>query len=394
MIMLCDISNVFLFSAIKSLKKNSQFKTKNKKKRITKCFKFFYLNLHIIILKIKTMKHYFKSQKIVPFYFLIILIFALSGCSKKEQIKIGFLYTSDVTARFVMESAHFKEHAESLGANVIVDHADNNAAIQYEKAIEMMENGVELLALIAVNINTAENIVKEAKARNIPVLAYNRLISNCELDVYISGDNDQLGEDIAGFAINKKPEGNYIILNGDKFDRNAVELMASLEETLEPHIKANRINILYKTYIEAWNGDHAAYELDQVLAATPATIDAVISAYDGMSIPCIEVLEKYGLAGDVIVTGQDAEIESCRKIIEGTQHMTMYHPLKEIAYKAAEVAMDIVNGNDLEDKYDLSYSNNGLMEVPTVKIKSIVVTKNNIDEVLIESGFYERSQIY
>ncbi|MFW5753437.1 MAG: substrate-binding domain-containing protein [Marinilabiliaceae bacterium] len=307
---------------------------------------------------------------------------------------MGFLYSSDVTIRFNKESQFFKERAEELGAEVTVDHASDNAALQYEKAIEMMEEGIDFLTLIAVNVNTAENIVKEANARDIPVMAYNRLISNCDLDVYISGDNEHLGNEMAGYAVDNKPEGNYVILNGDRFDRNAVELMESIDETLDPHIESGDINVLYRTYIENWSPEHAGYEMEQLMAANPEPVDAVIACFDGMGVAAIEVLEKYDLAGDAIVTGQDANIESCQKIVEGTQHITMYHPLEKIASTAAEVAVDIVNGEDIEEKYDVAYANNDFKDVPTVQIKSIPVTKENIDEVLIESGFYERSEIY
>lgn len=336
-----------------------------------------------------------KKNFILPFCVIIfLLMIALSGCGKKDKIKIGFLYNSEVTFRFFLEGNFFKEHAEALGAQVIVDHANDNDALQYDKAIEMMDQDIDLLVLVAVNINTAENIVKEAKAQNIPVMAYNRLISNCDLDIYISGNNDQLGKDLIGYVIKQKPKGNYIILNGDRFDRNAVELMTSIDKTLKPHIESGNINVLYKTYIENWNPEHAAFELDQILSVYPQSVDAVISCFDGMSVSCVDVLKKYGLDGKVIVTGQDAQIESCRKIVEGTQHLTLYHPLKDIAYKAAEVAIDIVNGVKLEKKYNITYVNNGFEDVPTVQINSIPVTKENIDEVLIESGFYKREEIY
>ncbi|SFE95840.1 substrate-binding domain-containing protein [Thermophagus xiamenensis] len=336
-----------------------------------------------------------KKNLFLPFGVIIsLLMITLSGCGKKDKIKIGFLYNSEVTFRFFLEGNFFKEHAEALGAQVILDHANNNDALQYDKAIEMMDQDIDLLVLVAVNINTAENIVKEAKAQNIPVMAYNRLISNCDLDIYISGNNDQLGKDLIGYVIKQKPKGNYIILNGDRFDRNAVELMTSIDKTLKPHIESGNINVLYKTYIENWNPEHAAFELDQILSVYPQSVDAVISCFDGMSVSCVDVLKKYGLDGKVIVTGQDAQIESCRRIVEGTQHLTLYHPLKDIAYKAAEVAIDIVNGVKLEKKYNITYVNNGFEDVPTVQINSIPVTKENIDEVLIESGFYKREEIY
>ncbi len=335
-----------------------------------------------------------KITAIFSISLFLILLIGLSGCKNQEQKKIGFLYSSNITIRFNKESSFFKERAEELGAEVIVDHANDNDALQYQKAIEMMDEGIDMLVIIAVNINTAENIVKEAKARDIPVMAYNRLIANADQDIYISGNNEQLGKDMAGYAISQRPEGNYIILNGDRFDRNAVELMASLEKTLQPHIDADKINILYKTYIENWNPDHAGYELDQFIRANPEPIDAIISCFDGMSVACIEVLEKYDLDGKVIVTGQDAQVESCRRIVEGTQHMTMYHPLQDIAFTAAEVAMDILNNENLEKKYDITYANNGLKDIPTIQISSIPVTRENIDEVLIESGFYTREEIY
>ena len=335
-----------------------------------------------------------KKSRIISASLFLILITALSGCGNGDEIKMSFLYSSDVTIRFNKESNFFEEKAEELGADVIVDHAEDNAALQYEKAIEMMEKDIDLLALIAVNVNTAENIVKEAKARDIKVMAYNRLISNCDLDAFISGDNDQLGNEMAGYVLEHQPQGNYVILNGDKFDRNAVELMASIDETLEPHIESGDVNILYKTYIQNWSPQHAGYELNQLMAANPKQLDAVIACFDGMGVAAIEVLEKYGRAGDVIVTGQDADMESCRKIVEGTQHITMYHPLEKIASRAAELAIDIAKGEDIEDKYDISYVSNGFKDVPTLKIPSIPVTKDNIDEVLIESGFYDRSEIY
>ncbi|WP_010664299.1 substrate-binding domain-containing protein [Marinilabilia salmonicolor] len=331
---------------------------------------------------------------ILSFTLLVVLFTALPSCKKSEGKKIGFLYSSNVTIRFNKESQFFKERAKELGVNVVIDHAGDNDAVQYEKAIQMMEDGIDLLTLIAVNINTAENIVKEAKARDIPVIAYNRLIANSDLDVYISGNNDELGKDMVGYALKQKPSGNYVILNGDRFDKNAVELMESIDETLQPHIDAGKINILYKTFIESWNPVNAAHELEQLMKANPEPIDAIVSCFDGMSVGCIEVLEKYDLAGKVIITGQDAQLESCRRIVEGTQHMTMYHPLKQIAYKAADVAVDILNGEKLDKTHEITYSNNGFKDVPTVQISSIPVTKENIDKVLIESGFYKREEIY
>ncbi|NLX73443.1 MAG: sugar ABC transporter substrate-binding protein, partial [Bacteroidales bacterium] len=97
--------------------------------------------------------------------------------------------------------------------------------------------------------------------------------------------------------------------------------------------------------------------------------------------------------GKVIITGQDAQIESVRDIAAGKQHITMYHPFKEIGYTAAEVAIALIKGERLDD-FNVVYTDNGLKEVPTVQINSIPVTRDNLDLVLIEGGVYTRDEVY
>jgi D-xylose transport system substrate-binding protein len=329
----------------------------------------------------------------VPFVIIILTGFSFTGCSKSSGTKIGFLYSSDITYRFVLESNYFAERARELGVEVIIDHAGNNAPLQYQKALEMMDKGIDLLVLIYINANTADAIVRDVKAAGIPVMAYNRLIPGSDLDMYIAGNNKSLGESMAGYALRHAPRGNYMLFGGDKFDRNAVELLASIENVLGPSIKSGDINILYRTYTENWDGKNAAYELKQFLANSGEQPDVIMSSFDGMSHAIIQVLEEYGLAGKVILTGQDAEMVSVRDIANGKQHITLYHPWKEIAYTAADVAVEMIRGKNLS-KFNIVYTDNGFKPVPTVQINSIPVTRENLDKVLIETGVYKREDIY
>ena len=323
----------------------------------------------------------------------IALSMVFSGCSTKEDIKIGFLYSSDITYRFVVESNYFAERAAQLGAEVIIDHADNNAALQYEKAVEMKEQGVDMLVLIYINEITANAIVRDYKAEGIPVMAYNRLIPNSDIDMYIAGNNRSLGENMAGYVLNRVPRGNYMLFGGDKFDRNAIELQAAIDSVLAPSIENGSINILYKTFTENWDGRNAAYELRQFMQNSEQYPDAIIACFDGMAHHMIEVLKDWDLDGKAIITGQDAQIESVRDIAAGKQHITMYHPFKEIGYTAAEVAIALIKGERLDD-FNVVYTDNGLKEVPTVQINSIPVTRDNLDLVLIEGGVYTRDEVY
>ncbi len=332
------------------------------------------------------------SFNLIPIL-VIALMGLLSACSSKEDMKIGFLYSSDITHRFVVETNYFAERARQLGAEVIVDHADNNAALQYQKAMEMKEQGINMLVLIYINEITANAIVRDFKVDDIPVMAYNRLVPNSDLDIYIAGNNKNLGEEMAGYALSKVPRGNYMLFGGDKFDRNAVELQASIDSVLAPSVENGQINILYQTFTENWDANNAAFELKQYLNNSQLHPDVIISCFDGMTHGMIGVLSEWELDGEVIMTGQDAELESVRDIASGKQHITMYHPFKEIAYTAAEVAVALLKGDNL-DEFSVVNTDNGFKQVPTVQINSIPVTRNNLDEILIDGGVYKREEVY
>lgn len=334
-----------------------------------------------------------KDSKIFGFILLFFMVFAISGCKKSESIKIGFLFNSDITYRFVIESNYFAERARQLGAEVIVKHANNNPSLQYEMAMQMKEEGIDLLTLVYINEITADAIVRDMKADGIPVIAYNRLIPNSDLDMFIAGNNVTLGEAMAGFVTKLVPRGNYMLFGGDKFDRNAIELQAAIDSVLEPMIARGDIKVLYKTFTENWDGRNAAFELRQFMQNSEEHPDVIISCFDGMSHEMIEVLKDWDLDGKVLFTGQDAQIESVRDIVAGKQHMTMYHPFKEIGYTAAEVAVAMAKGEKL-DKFNIVYTDNGLKKVPTIQINSIPVTQNDIDRILIDGGVYTRDEVY
>ena len=325
---------------------------------------------------------------------LVLMSILFNQCSRdKTNIKLGFLYSSKITDRYVKESNFFKIKGEELGATIYIEEADNNESLQYKKALELLDKDIDVLCLIAVNTNTASAILRAAKQKDVKVIAYDRMVKSKDLDMFICGNNKKLGEDMCASALKIKPKGNYIILSGDKFDRNAIELQQSIDSVLSPHIQCGDIKILYKTFIEEWSGKNAEYELNQFLAFSGEKPDVIIAAYDGIADGVINVLRKYNMDGDVLITGQDAELEAIKHIIEGTQLMTVYHPLEVLGSKAAEVAFMLAQGK-MPDKSEISYTNNGIISVPTIKINSIPVLKENIDDVLIKTGVYTEQEIY
>jgi len=326
---------------------------------------------------------------------LIGLIFILNSCQSADSLKVGFLYTSPDTERYVKESNYFKDHGQDLGVEVIVEHGQGDEAKQYEKALEMFDMGINALTIISVNANTAAAIVREGHRRGVKVIAYNRLIKNCDLDLYIAGDNKALGKTMVGEILKVKDHGKAIILGGDKYDRNAVEMHASIKNELQPLIDRGDIEILYETFIEDWSDTNAAFELNQYLSFTGQMPDMIFAGYDGIADACVSVLKEHGVETPVYITGQDAEMRGVRNILAGKQQMTAFHPLKKIAEQSVELIVKMLRDEKEFRKANLSITNNGQKDVPTLKVASIAVTKENLDKVLIEeSGFYTKEEVY
>ncbi len=329
---------------------------------------------------------------VISLFILVVMLFA-AGCKKKEQLTIAFMYPSEVTERFNKESSFFKAYCAKQGVEVIIKTASDDESVQTELANEMIAQNVDALVLIAANINTAGAIVRNARAEGIPVMAYNRMIKNSELDFFLASNNDVIGKAMVDAVLKEKPTGNFVILGGDKFDKNGEDLQIAIKKYLKPKIDNKQVNIVYETFIEKWDGNIAAFEMEKVIQLHGDSIDAVFVGFDGMATAVIKVLESYDMLGKVAVTGQDAELEACKNVIAGKQTVTVFHPLKTIAEKGAEIAIEMAKGKDL-DSFANSTEDNGLFVVPTHRVNSIPVNKNNIEEVLVGSGFYTKKELY
>ncbi len=326
-------------------------------------------------------------------YLLFIIIFTvLSGCSGKKKYKVAYLYPSKSFPRFVKEGNFMSERLKQLGTDVKIVDGEGDEAIQLSKGMKLLDDDIDLLIITALNGNTIAPLVREAKDRGIPVMAYNRLINNVDYDLFFTGNNQDIGRIFCENALALKPHGNYVILAGDRFDRNGVELKQAIDSLLKPHVEKGSINIVYESYIENWDRDFATNEMSQVIQSHGTDIDVVISCYDPMAEGVITVLNKHGIDGQVVVTGQDADLDAIKRIIKGTQTLTVYHPSKVLGYKAAELAYAILNGQNSKTIAN-SKTFNGLKMIPTMQVKSVAIRKDNIEKELVDVGEYTWEQI-
>ncbi len=329
-------------------------------------------------------------------FFVMCCTIMLIGCTDKteDKIKIGLSMDSLRVERWQKDRDIFIAEAEKLGAEVIVQSADEDPVKQNEQAENMITQGVDVLVVIPKDSVASSQIVKSAHAEGIKVIAYDRLIRESEPDLYISFDNEQVGYLQAEYLFRKKPKGNYFLLGGDPGDNNAHLLREGQLRALQPAIDSGDIKLVAegKHWAVNWDRKNALNSTEQVLTQTNNQIDAVVASNDGTAGGVIKALEGQNLAGSVLVSGQDADIEACQRIVKGTQTMTVYKPIQLIATEAAKAAVALAKGETIEKANQTV--NNGKTDVPSIILTPIQVDKDNLDKEIIEGGFHTREKIY
>ena len=324
--------------------------------------------------------------------FLIIPILNFSSCKQTNQLKIGYMLPNLKSDRFEKEKQYFSEKVKELGGEVIAVSADYDDKLQIDQANELMSQGVKILVINPVNLTTAAAIVRNAHENHVEVIAYDRIIFSPELDYYLSFDNVKVGKLMAQYAMKLKPEGKYYIMGGDKADQNAILVKTGQMDAIASQISSGKIKIVYNSYVEDWSGENAKNEITRYLNLSQDTPDVILSSYDGMSTSVIEALQLFNLAGKVIVTGQDAELAACRNIVKGNQAMTVYKPLKLLAYKAAEIAIKLARKEKITD-VNSKVQVDG-KDIPAILLDPVAVDKDNLKTTLIADGHQKEADIY
>lgn len=311
--------------------------------------------------------------------------------SSEDKIKIGFSMDTLEEERWLRDRDLFKEAVEALGAEVEITAANGDDALQILQAETLISQGVDILVMVPHNAEATASIVNKAHLAGIMVLSYDRLIKNADIDLYISFDNEQVGEMQAKAITRLVPKGKYVYIGGAITDNNAHLFKKGVFNILRPLIDNGDITVVFDQWTKDWTPANAFANMEAALKANDNQIDAVIAANDATAGGVIEALAAQGLAGKIPVTGQDAELAAAQRIVEGTQIMTVYKPIRTLAEKAAELAVKLAKGENVSADRKV---NNGKIEVPSVLLLPIAVDKFNIDETIIADGFHSRRDVY
>ncbi len=308
-----------------------------------------------------------------------------------RKIQIGFSMDSLNEERWQKDRDLFKQAAEALGAEVSVMSANGDDAKQIEQAETLIGQGVDILVVIPHDAEAMAAIVKKAHSSGIKVMSYDRLIKNADIDLYVSFDNEKVGELQAQAITKLVPKGKYVYIGGADTDNNAHLVKKGVFNVLQPLIDKGDITVVYDQWTKDWTPANALANVKAALEANGNRIDAVIAANDATAGSVIQALAEQGLAGRIPVAGQDAELAGVQRIVEGTQTMTVYKPIQALADKAAELAVGLAKGERAVADRKI---NNGKVEVPSVLLPPIAVDRSNIDETIIADGFHTREDVY
>ena len=307
-----------------------------------------------------------------------------------NKVKIGLCIDSLIIERWQTDRDVFMARAKELGADVIVQNAGSDSDEQINQIKYLIGQGVNVLVIIPNDSDALAPVVSLARKKGIKVISYDRIIRKGSVDLYITFDNERVGE-LMGEAIAKKvPKGNYIIINGNKQDYNAIEFNKGYMKALNPGIKSGNIKIVNEVWSKNWNEDEAIKAVeDTITKGTP--IDGIVAANDSLAQAVIEVLAEHRLAGKVAVVGGDADLAACQRVVEGLQLMTVYKPIVRMAQDAADAAVKMGKG---ERVYGNTKINDGLVEVPALREYSTEVTKANMVDIVVKNNFHRVEDIY
>lgn len=333
-----------------------------------------------------------KLTKVFAFLLTCVMIAGLfTGCGSTEtsnntekKIKVGISLPTQREERWVLDKENFEKVAEELGVELAIQIADNDAAKQQSQCENLIAQGIDVLILAPHDGTAAANIVTMAHDAGIKVVSYDRLVMNADVDLYLTFDSLIVGEMQAEWLLSQAPKGNIVLLAGDPGDSCAVLYRQGAINVLQPKVDSGDIKLVLDQECKDWQPMEALKHVENALTVNKNDIQGILAPNDGTAGAAIQALAAQGLDGKVPVTGQDAEVDAVKRIIEGTQGITVFNDIRALGKEAMVAAIKLAKGEAIETT---KVNNNGKYDVPSIEVSPVVVDKNNYKEVLVDSGF-------
>lgn len=321
-----------------------------------------------------------------------------AGDSSDRPLTIGLSMDTLKEERWQTDRDLFVEKAKALGAEVIVHSANSNDALQIQQVQALLTQEVDVMVIIPHDGQAMARSVELCQKAGTPVISYDRLITNSDVDLYVTFDNVKVGELQAQYVVDQLKRSHspsnplkIVRIYGSKTDNNAKLFKEGQDNILNPYIESKRIVVLEEQWADDWKPENAKRITNAAIVKHKDEIEGVLASNDGTAGGAIQSLKENGMAGNVFVTGQDADLAACQRIVRGTQSMTIYKPIANLATRTAELSVKLASGKPVIAR---SGVNNGKIEVPSVLLEVVVVTKENLRETVVADGFRKEEDVY
>jgi len=315
--------------------------------------------------------------------------------SGPKVLKIGLSLDTLKEARWAKDRDAFLARAKELGAQVTVLSANSDDTRQVADVESLITSKMDVIVIVPHDGKAMAKGVEVAGRAGIPVIAYDRIIRDSALDLYMTFDNEHVGELQGKYILEKLKDGpkpiKLVRIYGSKTDNNAVLFKKGQDTALKDAIASGAVVVVHEDWADDWKPENAKRIMNAAITKHGHGIDAVLASNDGTAGGAIQALKEEGMAGKVVVTGQDAEVVAIQRIVGGEQSMTIYKPVEALARRAAEVAVALATGKPVVAKTELD---NGKLQVPTILLDVVTVTKENVDSTIVKDGFHSREEIY
>ncbi len=311
----------------------------------------------------------------------------------EDNIKIGMSFDSFVIERWQKDRDVFVSAAKEYGAEVNVQNANGSLDEQISQIRYLIEKQMDVIVIVAVDCTGLSDVVSEAKQAGVKVIAYDRLISDADVDLYISFDNERVGS-LMGEALSECVLENkkVLMLAGPIEDSNVSMIEKGFTAVMQEH----GIEIVDIMHADGWKAELASEYLNEHVEMLDE-VDAIMCGNDMIATNVIRTLSENRLAGKIKIVGQDADLEACQRIVEGTQVMTVYKPVEKLARKAAIYACRMAENKPFlaeSEQEEAAEISDGTYMVPYVVLEPISVNADNMKEVIIDSGFHFEEEVY
>jgi putative multiple sugar transport system substrate-binding protein len=357
------------------------------------------------------------------------MVFSLAACSsggsgggsgEGDGGLVGVAMPTKSSERWIQDGDAVKKQLEDAGYKVDLQYAEDDIPTQVSQLENMITKGAKALIVASIDGTTLTSVLQEAADADIPVIAYDRLIRDTEnVDYYASFDNYKVGVqqatsvlnglglvDLEGKPVDGAPAGpfNIEMFAGSPDDNNATFFWDGAQDTFKPFIDAGTLKVgsgqtdFQQAATLRWDGETAQKRMENILTSTYSggdKVQAILSPYDGISRGIISALTDAGYSvGDEwpVISGQDAELDSVKAIESGEQYATIFKDTRNLAKEAVNMAKAVLEGDKPETNNDTDY-NNGVKEVPSYLLDSQIVVKDNIQDVLVDSGYWTEDEI-